>query len=233
MKEYILITGANNGIAFELCKLFLNADYSVIAISRSNNNLSELQSELKDNSNCELKILQIDISTEMHIYQDFLKNNQSVKIKHIVNAAGQLINKSFENLEISDFQKMMEVNFFAPVSLVKMSLPRMIENSHIVNIGSMGGYQGSQKFQGLSAYSSSKAALMNFSEILAEELKERKVFVNSLALGAVDTKMLKEAFPGYKTQMTAHSMAEYIYDFTLNGWRYFNGKVLPVTNSTP
>jgi 3-oxoacyl-[acyl-carrier protein] reductase len=177
--------------------------------------------------------LPIDISTELDQYHNFLNKNQSITIKHIVNAAGQLVNRSFEELEISDFQKMMEVNFFAPVNIVKMSLPRMLENSHIVNIGSMGGYQGSQKFPGLSAYSSSKAALMNLSEILAEELKERKVFVNSLALGAVDTKMLQEAFPGYKTPMTAHTMAKYIFDFTLNGWKYFNGKVLPVTNSTP
>ena len=107
------------------------------------------------------------------------------------------------------------------------------QNAHIVNIGSMGGFQGSAKFKGLSLYSSSKGALAILSECLAEELKERKIFVNCLALGSAQTEMLSEAFPGYHAPLTAREMAGFVVDFATRGHRWFNGKVLPVAVSTP
>ncbi len=97
----------------------------------------------------------------------------------------------------------------------------------------MGGIQGSLKFAGLSAYSSSKGAVITLMELLAEEYKERGVQFNALALGAVQTEMLKEAFPDYEAPTSAKDMAKYIADFALNGNSIFNGKVLQVSNSTP
>ena len=109
----------------------------------------------------------------------------------------------------------------------------MNTNSHIVNIGSMGGFQGSAKFKGLSLYSAAKGAVAVLTESMAEEFKERGIKVNALALGAVQTEMLASAFPGYKAPLTAGQMAEFIADFALNGHKYFNGKILPVSLSTP
>ena len=97
----------------------------------------------------------------------------------------------------------------------------------------MGGIQGSLKFAGLSAYSSSKGAVITLSELLAEEYKERGISFNVLALGAVQTEMLAEAFPGYQANISATEMANYLFDFTLTGNKYFNGKVLQVTTSNP
>jgi len=97
----------------------------------------------------------------------------------------------------------------------------------------MGGVQGSAKFAGLSAYSSSKAAVIGLMELLAEEWRDMGISCNSLALGAVQTEMLAEAFPGYEAPTTAEEMAAYILQFGLEGHRYFNGKVLPVSKSTP
>ena len=97
----------------------------------------------------------------------------------------------------------------------------------------MGGIQGSMKFAGLSAYSSSKGGVITLSELLAEEYKERGISFNVLALGAVQTEMLEEAFPGYQASLTAIEMANYIFDFTLKGNKYYNGKVLQVTTSNP
>ncbi len=97
----------------------------------------------------------------------------------------------------------------------------------------MGGVQGSEKFQGLSLYSASKAALAVFTECLAEELKTHNVKANALALGAVQTEMLSHAFPTYKAPLQASEMADYIADFALNGHQYYNGKILPVSLSTP
>ena len=104
---------------------------------------------------------------------------------------------------------------------------------HVVTVSSMGGVQGSVKFPGLSAYSSSKGAVITLTELWAEEFKETGPSFNVLALGAVQTEMLEEAFPGYQAPVTALEMALYIKDFSLNGQKMYNGKLLQVSNSTP
>jgi NAD(P)-dependent dehydrogenase (short-subunit alcohol dehydrogenase family) len=112
-------------------------------------------------------------------------------------------------------------------------LPSFHPDAHILNISSMGGFQGSMKFAGLSAYSTSKAALCSFTELFSEEYKETKLAMNCLCLGAVQTEMLQEAFPGYEAPTTPDQMAVFIVDFALNGNRFFKGKILPVSLSTP
>ena len=109
----------------------------------------------------------------------------------------------------------------------------MGQQGHVVTVSSMGGVQGSMKFPGLSAYSSSKGAVITLTELLAEEYKETGPSFNVLALGAVQTEMLEEAFPGYKAPVTALEMATYIKDFALTGQKLYNGKLLQVSNSTP
>lgn len=120
---------------------------------------------------------------------------------------------------------------FGCVQLLQTVLPYMgIESrAHIINIGSFGGFQGSSKFSGLAAYSSSKAALANLTECLAEEFKNKNISVNCLALGAVETEMFREAFPGNSAPVNAATMAEFIAWFVVNGSKFFNGKILPVT----
>jgi NAD(P)-dependent dehydrogenase (short-subunit alcohol dehydrogenase family) len=97
----------------------------------------------------------------------------------------------------------------------------------------MGGVQGSSKFAGLAAYSSSKGALITLTELLAEEFKETGPSFNALAFGAVQTEMLEEAFPGYIAPLSADQMGAYLLNFALTGHQFFNGKVLPVSSGTP
>ncbi|MBC7865490.1 MAG: SDR family oxidoreductase, partial [Bacteroidia bacterium] len=149
--------------------------------------------------------------------------------------AGYLVNKPFAEISQTDLSKIYSVNVFGPFHLVQSLLPLMGKNqkAHIVNIGSMGGVQGTSKFPGLSAYTSSKMALAGLSECLAEELKEKNISVNCLAIGAVQTEMMEEAFPGYKPPHTAAEMASFIGDFAINGHKFFNGKIVPVAVSVP
>jgi NAD(P)-dependent dehydrogenase (short-subunit alcohol dehydrogenase family) len=128
---------------------------------------------------------------------------------------------------------MMEVNYFAPAGLIRSLLPMMKRGSHILNISSMGGYQGSIKFTGLSGYSSSKAALACLTECLANELSAAGISVNCLALGSVQTEMLSEAFPGFNAPVSSEEMGKFIAYFAVNGGKFFNGKILPVALSTP
>jgi len=151
----------------------------------------------------------------------------------LVNNAGYLVHSDFMDFDEKEARKLMETNFFGPASVIRLLQPLMKKGSHIINISSMGGYQGSSKYRGMSYYSASKAALSCLSECLAGEFGESGIAVNCLALGSVQTEMFEEAFPGLKAPVTAKEMAKFIADFALNGIKYFNGKVIPVAFSDP
>lgn len=222
----IIITGASRGIGFELTNYFSSKNYQVLAISRTTDSLQNLPKNVT--------ALSIDISKESDLQKvtDFIsKNWKSVDI--LINNAGKLIHKDFIKTTYEDFLSVYKVNVFAVAEMIKVTIPFMKKSSHIVTISSMGGIQGSMKFAGLSAYSSSKGAVITLMELLAEEYKDSGISFNTLALGAVQTEMLAEAFPDYQAPITAKDMAAYIGEFALTGNKIYNGKVLQVSSSTP
>jgi len=230
----ILITGASKGIGFELVrKMAIDPGNLIIAVSR---NVKPLLSYVKENNTHSILPLKADITSPVQrkkIFQTIKSLALSVDI--IINNAGEIVNKPFEKISEADLKSVYNTNVFAPFMLIQTLLPLFNKKrkNHIVNISSMGGFQGSSKFPGLSAYSSSKSALSGLTECLAEEFKNKSISVNCLAIGAVQTEMLNKAFPGYKAPITAVEMAEFISDFALNGHRFFNGKIIPVSSSTP
>jgi len=232
----IIITGASRGIGYDtalaLCK---NSNNKILAISRSATRLTTLaKNAIKENNRHQLHTLQTDITdTDLSALSDEISGWDKVDV--LINNAGQLIGLPFEQLTEADWKNMFDVNLFGPVKLIKLLLPKLesANGAHIVNLGSMGGFQGSSKFPGLSAYSASKAALANLTECLAEEFKNKNIAVNCLSLGAVNTEMLATAFPGYNAPVESHQMGEFLAWFCLNGHRFFNGKILPVSVSTP
>ena len=160
-------------------------------------------------------------------------SDRKLSLDGLVHNAGMLLNKPFEDTLVSDMMEVYKVNVFAASELTRRLLPFFKKGAHVVGISSMGGIQGSSKFPGLAAYSSSKGALITLFELLAEEFKERGLSFNTLALGAVQTEMLEQAFPGYRASVTPGQMGAYVADFVLTGHELFNGKVLQVSNSTP
>lgn len=223
----IIITGTSRGIGFELVKLFAQQGYNVLALSRNDKPISNLGLQ-----NVTSFSFDLSNSEDYQRVETFLKENwNSVDI--LINNAGKLLNKPFSETTFNDFAKVYETNVFGVSEMTRIVLPFMTQTSHVVTISSMGGIQGSMKFPGLAAYSSSKGAVITLTELLAEEYKETGPQFNVLALGAVQTEMLEEAFPGYEAPTSALEMAEYIADFSLNGNTYYNGKVLQVSNSTP
>jgi 3-oxoacyl-[acyl-carrier protein] reductase len=221
----LLVTGASRGVGFEICKQASTAGHQVIGLSRN-------ISPLKGISN--VHPFSVDLSNEPAVL-DFAKEISSTfgSVDVLINNAGSLVNKPFMEISSSEFEAVFQVNVFAVATLTRLILPLMNQKGHVVNISSMGGVQGSAKFPGLSAYSSSKGALVILTELLAEEFKESGPSFNALALGAVQTEMLEEAFPGYQAPLSAAQMAEYIIDFALKGHQFYNGKVLPISSSTP
>jgi short-subunit dehydrogenase len=235
----IIVTGASNGIGYELGRLFAsNTNNKVVVIARNRIKLEQLKREcLFQYPGAKIYPMVFDLSTgdfERDFMRELLSSISSVDI--LINNAGLLINKPFEELTIQDVEHTYKTNITSVFNLIRVLLPYMgkVEHpTHIVNISSMGGIQGSVKFPGLSAYSSSKAALVALTECLAEEFKGRSIAVNCLALGAVQTEMFSKAFPGERAPISPMQMAQFIRDFALSGAAYFNGKVLPVSNSIP
>jgi len=222
----VIITGASRGIGFELAKLFAEGGHHVLALSRNDNPISKL-----NHSN--ITSFPFDLSKEIDLQKlvTFLKDWKSVDI--LINNAGKLISKPFLETSTAEFKQVFKVNVFGLAEVTKIVIPKMPKEGHVVNISSMGGVQGSMKFPGLSAYSASKGAVITLTELWAEEFKETGPSFNALALGAVQTEMLAEAFPGYQAPTTASEMAEYIVNFALTGNKMYNGKLLPVSSSTP
>ncbi|WP_394421599.1 SDR family NAD(P)-dependent oxidoreductase [Tenacibaculum mesophilum] len=223
----VVITGTSRGIGFELAQQFANQGHQVLALSRNTKPLEQV-------SHPNITIISVNLSNERDLQKtvEFVSTKWK-KVDILINNAGKLVNKPFEQLTTQDFEEVYKVNVFAVAELTKTLLPFMQKGSHVVTVSSMGGIQGSMKFPGLAAYSSAKGAVITLSELLAEEYKEQQIAFNVLALGAVQTEMLEEAFPGYEAPLSAKEMANYIFDFALTGNKYYNGKVLQVSSSTP
>ncbi|MCS7029487.1 MAG: SDR family oxidoreductase [Bacteroidia bacterium] len=224
----IIVTGSSRGIGREVCINLAERGHKVLAVSRRIDKLESIQTTSLHN----LIPVELDVS---QLSKNWLEKilHHSNKIDALVNNAAVLINKPFKETTINDWKYIFEVNLFSVVNLIQGLLPHFTKPAHIVNISSMGGFQGSVKFAGLSAYSASKAALTNLTECLAEELKYESIYCNALALGAVQTEMLQEAFPNYTAPVTPTIMADYIVHFILHGHEVMNGKVLPLSINTP
>ena len=223
----VIITGTSRGIGFELAQLFAKNNCQVLALSRNIEPLNNLK--LKN-----IDTLSVDVCNQDDLQKvsKYLSENWK-DVDILIHNAGFLINKPFENLTKDDFLNVYDVNVFGVAALTQICIPYLKQGSHVVTISSMGGIQGSLKFPGLAAYSSAEGAVITLSELLAEEYKAQKIAFNVLAIGAVQTEMLAEAFPDYQAPLKANEMADYIYNFAITANKFYNGKVLQVSNTTP
>lgn len=223
----IIVTGSSRGIGFELIQIFARDGHEVLALSRNPEPVSLLKSK-------NIQTFPFDITREQDLgrLSDFLREDWK-EVHVLVNNAGFLLNKPFRDTLTADFLSVYHVNVFGLAAITRTVLPFLPQDGHVVNISSMGGIQGSAKFAGLSAYSSSKGAVITLTELLAEEYKATGPSFNALALGAVQTEMLEDAFPGYQAPISAADMALFVRDFCLTGHHFCNGKVLQLSSSTP
>jgi len=229
----IIVNGASKGIGRAVVlQMAADKDNQLLATGRNEAKLKELQMECLNENVTYLRMDITGMNKEMAAIKDLIYNRFS-RVDILINMAGSLIVSDFMKMHDDDFRSLMEANFFGPANLIKLVVPLMPEGAHIVNISSMGGFQGSSKYRGLAVYSASKAALSCLSECLAGELNESGISVNCLALGSVQTGMFENAFPGLKAPIGPKGMAEFISYFAINGNKYFNGKVLPVAINNP
>ncbi len=231
----VIITGASSGIGFETALEFaLDSKNKVLCIARSADKLRKLHEIATGiNPDCTLLPVAFDlVNDDYTALVPFIKERLGT-VDILINNAGSLVNKPFLETTEEDLAVMLEHNVMSHFKMIRYTLGFMESGAHIVNIGSMGGFQGSVKFPGLAAYSASKSALHTLSECLAFELANTGIRVNCLALGSAQTEMLEAAFPGYESPVLAFEMGKYVADFAKTGHKFFNGKVLPVAVTTP
>jgi len=229
----IVITGASSGIGREVALRFSEyPDKRIYAIARSRKLLESL-SEAARNAN--IIPVPMDMTSGRSSFRE-LKNRLSMgseRVGILINNAGHLVNKPFPEHTEEDIVASVAVNFTSAAMIIAELLPLMDRGAHVVNIGSMGGYQGSMKFPGLAWYSATKGALAILTECLAAEYAEKGISFNCLCPGAVQTEMFSKAFPGFTAPVSPKEMAHFIADFAVNGNKFFNGKILPVAVSVP
>jgi len=228
VQELFLVTGATRGIGLEIRKALLAQNKAVLSLSRSAETGMQAFGELDFRMGLDLTSTADNPKRVLEWLQA-----KNFSVKGLVNNAGLLLNRPADQISVEEMQQMWLVNVLGAMRLTQGLLPFLAAGSHVLNIGSMGGFQGSRKYQGLSGYSASKAALANLTECWAEEWAERGVRVNCLALGAVGTDMLSTAFPGYTAPLSSTEMGGYIARFLLEGHRFYNGQILPVTLYNP
>lgn len=225
----VVIVGASRGIGKALVENFAKRDdFKIIALSR---NLIKMQADFTGLT-C-VKCFEFDLENTVRAQAEKIFSSIG-KVDYLINNAGFLVNKPFEEITSEELQKSYQINLFGVFETVQAIIPFLNpDNSHIVNISSMGGFQGSMKFAGLSAYSTSKAALCSFTELFSEEYKASTIAMNCLCLGSVQTEMLEEAFPGYQAPLNPAQVSEYISDFAMNAHKYMKGKIIPLSLTNP
>src|SRR5690606_26436074 len=181
----VCITGSGRGLGFELVQSFLNeTELHVAAITRNGEILrKKLESSFPENR---LTVIEADISTDEGRDTIFTEIKNLPELGYIIHNAGMLLFKPCQEITEKELRDIYSINVFAPFLLTQKLLPLM-HSTHTISISSVGGVEGSMKFAGLAAYSSSKAALNCLTEMLSEEFKETDNVFNCLALGSVDT----------------------------------------------
>ena len=213
----ILVSGSSSGIGLAICEEAKKMGHSVIGISR---NINSQATELG------IRSYSVDVTNQNQINE--LVNNltsENITIDILINNAGLLIKDKFRDTTDDTFKKVYDVNIFGLANLTRALLPIINTDGQVINISSIGGVNTSKKFPGLSAYASSKGALITLTEVLAEEYRSRPRF-NCLALGSVKTKMLAEAFPGYEAKIMPDEMAKQILDFAFDQNNTRNGEII-------
>jgi 3-oxoacyl-[acyl-carrier protein] reductase len=227
--KIIMIVGCSRGIGYRVVEqLSQDKGNLIIALSRKIDGLTALSSH----GNIVAHSVDLESANVRGQVEAILDPYPRIDV--LINNAGCLIKKPFLDITRADLNRCYSVHIFSVIETVQAVFPKMEHTGgHIVNIGSMGGFQGSVKFGGLMPYSTSKAAMSSFTEMFSAEYPDSKVVMNCLCLGAAQTELLEEAFPGYVAPMSAAKMAEYVVNFSLTAHQWMRGKIIPVSCSTP
>lgn len=190
-KKVAIITGASSGIGRAAVRVFLENDFQTIAVGRNEKELNSFRSEIKDLSG-ELKIQLADIRETSQVERFVNETAENFgRIDVLVNAAGIIASGTIENTTLDDWDKMMNINLRSVFHLMQICVPHLEKTEgNIVNVSSVA---GTRSFPNILAYSVSKAALDQLTRCSALELAPKKIRVNAVNPGVVETNLHKRS----------------------------------------
>jgi NAD(P)-dependent dehydrogenase (short-subunit alcohol dehydrogenase family) len=208
------ITGASKGVGQKLVHHLLEQGHRVAATSRTAASLTEAFGQASD----DFLPLEVDLTSEQSIRQAIEKSVQTFgAIDVVVNNAGYAQQGTVEALSDGVLRENFEVNFFAPMAVMRHALPhlRRQRSGHIINISSIVGHQGG--YAGWGSYVASKFALAGLTESLAAEVAELGIRATVVYPGPVRTDFLSSgALAVAKRQIDEYSEAKASLDLHLD-----------------
>ncbi|HJT16305.1 MAG TPA: SDR family oxidoreductase [Thermoanaerobaculia bacterium] len=222
-----IVTGASSGIGRSTAEMLVERGARVAVFARSAGKLKALAKKYDD------RMLAVagDVSDPDSVERLFSETEARFgKCDILINDAGTYVTKRIEKMSDRDWDRVFAVNvrgaFLTTRRAVKSMIPR--RSGTIVNVSSISGVPGPEKFPGFSAYCASKAALIGFSEQLATELREHSIRVNCVSPGSVDTAMWAAVSGGSPADMTPPEVAEVILFLASERSRPINGQNIHV-----
>ena len=222
-----IVTGASSGIGRATAEMLVERGASVAIFARSAGKLKSLARKHEG------RMLAVpgDVSDAASIERLFAQTESRFgPCDILINDAGTYVNKRIEKMTERDWDRVFAVNvkgaFLATHRAVKSMISR--RSGTIVNVSSISGVIGPEKFPGYSAYCASKAALIEFTEVAAVELKEHGIRVNCVSPGSVDTPMWAAVSGGARADMTPAEVAEVILFLASDRSRPINGQNIDV-----
>jgi len=186
-----IITGCRSGIGNSVLKIFAQNKANIIACIRKEDKTFEDEcKKLSKKYSVKITPSYFDLNDENSMKKEVSKMLlENDKIDILVNNAGEIETSAFLMTKMETFRKIFQVNFYSPILLMQMVLKNMIKNKNgsIINVSSISAFDANE---GRSAYSASKAALMNISKSVARELGKINIRVNNVAPGMINTQML-------------------------------------------
>jgi len=220
-----IITGAGRGVGRSTARAFAQAGAKVVLCSRTQVQLDEVVSDITQQGGEALAVVG-DVAREEDIRKLFEQTLQTYgRVDILVNCAGIVAVKPFLEMDTETWDEVINVNLRGTFLCCRTAFRVMAEQKHgvILNISSLSGVKGVEKFPGMSAYNVSKAGVVGLTEILAVEGKPYNIRVSAVSPGAVATEMLRQAAPHLKAGMTPDELAEILLFLADDSGRMFSG----------
>jgi NAD(P)-dependent dehydrogenase (short-subunit alcohol dehydrogenase family) len=224
-----IITGAGQGVGRATATLFAREGARVVLFSRTPAHLDAALAEIAQSGAAqEGRALAIagDVAREEDVQALFRRVEESYgRVDILINCAGMTVRRPFVEMDVATWDRVLAVNLRGTFlcCLEAFRIMARQQQGVIINLSSLSGVKGVEKFPGLSAYNVSKSGVAGLTEILAVEGKPYNIRVCAVSPGAVDTEMLREAAPQLKAGMSAAELAEILLFLADDSGRMFNG----------
>jgi len=216
-EKIIVITGGTGGLGKELTRYLLTKNNIVVVTYNKEESFISLKNELKENKNLfGFKVNVLDENNVLNFVQKIMQQFKRVDV--LINlVGGYLGGGDVQNLAVENIKQQIELNFISSFICIKYFLPKMLEKNcgSIINIGSKQGLKGGR---GASAYAASKAALINFTLSLAQELETTNITASVIVPGIIDTQANRLSMPNedFSSWVTADEIGNIINTISFN-----------------